>query len=49
MEDVAVFFSEGAVADEGCEAEIKELGESAGFGVNLVGGSDAIEAADEAG
>ena len=49
MEDVAVFFSEGAVADEGREAEVQEFGEGAGFGVDLVGGSDAVEAADDAG
>ena len=37
------------VADECGEAELEELGEGTGFGVDYVGGADAVEAADYAG
>ena len=43
--DIAVFFPKGAISDESREAEVEELGESAGFGVVGVSEARAIEAA----
>ena len=49
MQDIAIFLPKRAVADEGREAEVEELGKGARFGVNAVGGSYAVETADEGG
>ena len=43
--DIAVFFPKGAVSDESREAEVKELGEGAGFGVVGVSKTRAVEPA----
>ena len=43
--DIAVFFPKGAISDESCEAKVKELRESAGFGVVGVSEARAVEAA----
>ena len=43
--DIAIFFPEGAISDESREAEVEELGESAGFGVVGVSEARAIKAA----
>lgn len=49
MQDIAIFLPKRAVADEGREAEVEQLGKGARFGVNAVGGSYAVEAANEGG
>ena len=43
--DITVFFPKGAISDESREAEVKELGESAGFRIVCVGEARAVEAA----
>ncbi len=43
--DIAVFFPKSAISDESREAEVEELGESAGFGVVVVSEARAVEAA----
>jgi hypothetical protein len=45
LDDVAVFFAEGAVADERGQAEVESVGEGAGFGGPGVGGARAAQTA----
>lgn len=47
LDEVAVFFAEGAVADEGREGEVEEVGKGSRLGGPGVGGSGAAEAAVE--
>ena len=46
--DIAVFFAEGAVAEEGGEGEVEEGGEGLEGGVVGVGEAGAVEAAKDA-
>lgn len=49
LDDIAVFFAQGAVPGEGCEAEVEEFGEGGeGGGVGL-GEALAVEAAEDGG
>lgn len=47
LDEVAVFFAEGAVPDEGREGEVEEVGKGSRLGGPGVGGSGAAEAAVE--
>lgn len=49
MVDVAVFFSEGTVADESCKTKVEKLGKGTGFGVVIVSETGAVETAENCG
>lgn len=47
--DIAVLLPQSAIPDEGCETEVEEFGEGAGFGVVGVREAGAVEAAQDCG
>ena len=47
--DVAVLLPQRTIAKQGSEAEVEELGESAGFGIKVVGETRTVEATEEGG
>lgn len=49
MQDVAVFFAQGASAAEGGEAEVEELGEGLGLERILVQSAGAVDVAEDGG
>ncbi len=49
MDDVAIFFAQGAIADESRQAQIDEFGKRGEFGDVGLGEALAIESADDGG